>query len=164
MKENEKKETTSVIAIEVKTQNFNSKGELIDAIAAGSKLTKADAGRLAFEDTDSLSFKSSGCGCPKIEVDHNGTSNDILSEEKASKTTTLEVDVKAQIMNADTKILIDAIASSAKLTKADSGRLTGQKSEEWFNLQVDGACETECGKTELRSHSKLTKADAGKTE
>ena len=69
MKENEKKETTTVIAIEVKTQNFNNNGELTSEIVEGSKLTKADAGRLAFEDVDSLTFKSSGCGCPKIEVD-----------------------------------------------------------------------------------------------
>ncbi|MES2512900.1 MAG: hypothetical protein V4580_02095 [Bacteroidota bacterium] len=163
MKDNGKNETTTSIAIEVKTQNFNDKGEVISAMVAGSKLTKADAGRLAFVDEDSLTFKSSGCGCPKIEVDHNSTSNDIKLEENATKNSTLEVDVKAQIKVAGKLELIDAIASGAKLTKADAGRLLDRKSEEWFNLQAEGANGTECGKTEMRSHSKLTKADSGKT-
>lgn len=163
MTENNKNETTSIIAVEVKTQNFNSKGELIDAIAAGSKLTKADAGRMAFEDLDSLTFKSSGCGCPKIEVDYNSTSTDIKSEDKTSKSTTLEVDVKAQILNADKGELVDAIVAGSKLTKADSGRLEGQKREEWLNLRAEGACGEDCSKTEMGSHSKLTKADSGKT-
>lgn len=164
MTENEKKETVSTLAIEVKTETFNASGDLTSAIVAGSKLTKADAGRLAFEDQDSLTFKSSGCGSPKIEVDHNSSSNDIASVDNATKQTTLEVDVKAQIMNADKKVLVDAIASGAKLTKADAGRLAAQKSENWFNLQVEGTNGSECGKTEIRSHSKLTKADSGKTE
>jgi hypothetical protein len=164
MKENEKNEVTTVIAIEIKSQNFNSQGELTSAIAEGSKLTKADAGRLAYVDEDSLTFKSSGFGSPKMEVDHNSTSIDLKSEENATKSMTLEVDVKAQILNAETKTLVDAIAASAKLTKADAGRFTGNKSENWINLLAEGAAGSECGKTEMRSHSKMTKADSGKTD
>ena len=162
MKEQERIETTSNITIEVKSQNYNCKGELIDAITAGSKLTKADAGRLEFVDEDSLTFKSSNCGRSKIEVDHNSSSTDILSDDDAIKSRTLEVDVKSQILNAEKGELVDAIAAGAKLTKADAGRFTGQKSEEWLNLKVEGATDDECAKTEMRSHSKLTKADAGK--
>lgn len=163
MKENEKKETTTVIAIEVKTQNFDSTGKLTSSIVEGSKLTKADSGRIAFVDEDSLTFKSSGCGCPKIEVDHNSTSTDFKSEDNATKTTTLEVEVKGQILDMNKAELIDAIASGSKLTKADAGRFLERKSEQWFNLQVEGANGSECGKTEVRSNSKLTKAEPGKT-
>ena len=48
MQENEKLNTTSTFEFEVKVKSFDkSKGEMIDAIAAGSKLTKADSGRHA---------------------------------------------------------------------------------------------------------------------
>lgn len=161
MEENEKNKTTSVIAIEVNRQDFNSKGELIDAIAASAKITKADAGREVFTDEDSLSLKLSGCGAPKIEVDYNAASTDTLADD-ASKNTTLELDVKGQTFDMTKGELIDAIAAGSKLTKADAGRLSGQTSEDWFNLQVEGANESDCGKTEVRSHSKLTKADAGR--
>ena len=162
MEENEKNETTSIIAIEVNTQNFNDKGELTDSITASAKITKADAGRQLFTDEDSLSLKLSGCGTPKIEADYNATSTDTLSADDASKNTTLELDVKGQTFDMTKGELIDAIASGSKLTKADAGRLTGQTSEDWLNLQVEGGNGTDCGKTEIRSHSKLTKADAGR--
>jgi hypothetical protein len=162
MQETSKNETTSIIAIEVKTQNFNSKGELIDAIAAGSKLTKADAGRTQFEDLDSISFKSSNCGNPKIEVDYNSASTDIKSEEQAIRNTTFEVDVNSQILNTEKKELVNAIVAGSKLTKADSGRLEGQSREEWINLRAEGAYGDGCSKTEMRSHSKMTKADSGR--
>lgn len=44
MQETQNKTTTIEFDVKVKTFDMN-KGELIDAIAAGSKLTKADAGR-----------------------------------------------------------------------------------------------------------------------
>ncbi|MBI2722490.1 MAG: hypothetical protein HYX39_09970 [Bacteroidetes bacterium] len=157
MKENEKAETTSTIVVEVKTQNFNSKGELISAIAAGSKLTKADAGRIGYVDEDSITVKSSGCGCPKIEVDHNATSLDAQSKEAAYKNTTVEVDVKAQILDTEKKALVDAIASEVKLNRIENGIVAGRKSEDWLHLEVEGANGAECGKTELRGHSKITR-------
>ena len=48
MQDNEKLNCTSTFEFEVKVKSFDkSKGELIDAIVAGSKLTKADSGRHA---------------------------------------------------------------------------------------------------------------------
>lgn len=160
MTDNQKNETNTIIAIEVKTQNFNNNGQMISESVDGSKLTKADAGRLAFVDEDSITFKSSGCGTQKIEVDYNSTSTDIKSEDNATKNSTFEIDVKSKIRNAGNTQLVDAIASSAKLTKADSGRFTGRKTEGWLNLQAEGAKGTECGKTEIRTNSKVTKAEA----
>jgi hypothetical protein len=78
----QEKETKTTIEFEVKVKTFDmTKGELIDAIAAGSKLTKADAGRelenanaSIVEDTVEISFDpcleriNSGCGCPKITM------------------------------------------------------------------------------------------------
>ena len=46
-------ESTPTIELMVTVQPFNmTKGELIDAIASGSKLTKADAGRAANQTTE----------------------------------------------------------------------------------------------------------------
>ena len=78
----QEKETKTTIEFEVKVKTFDmTKGELIDAIAAGSILTKADAGRefenanaAIAEDTVEINFDpclgrdDSGCGCPKISI------------------------------------------------------------------------------------------------
>lgn len=46
MQENDKNVITTAFEFDIKVKTFNKeKGELIDAIAAGAKLTKADAGR-----------------------------------------------------------------------------------------------------------------------
>ncbi len=74
------KEKTTTIEVEVKVQIYDmNKKELIDAIASGSKLTKADAGR-ALDATIKDVFKISieptltpegGCGCPKVDVEYS---------------------------------------------------------------------------------------------
>lgn len=72
MQEN-KKESTSTFEFDVKVKLFNKeKGELIDAIAAGAKLTKADAGREALIQEDWIDVTidpSEKIGeLPKIEI------------------------------------------------------------------------------------------------
>lgn len=72
MQENEKV-STSTLEFDVKVRLFNKeKGELVDAIAAGSKLTKADSGREAIiiEDWIDITIDpSEKIGeLPKIEI------------------------------------------------------------------------------------------------
>lgn len=65
----------STLEVEVNIKAFDKeKGGLIDAIAMGSKLTKADAGRIGNFDEDETVIiidpceNNTGCGCPKISI------------------------------------------------------------------------------------------------
>ena len=151
MKECENTEMTSKVIIELKTENYNSKGELIDSIAASAKLTKADAGRLGNTDEESLSLKQDGCGCGKLEIGINSTATG-----EGKKLSTMEVDVKTKKLNPENGELIDALSAGAKLTKADSGRGLDKKLEEYFKLKVEGNCEGGCAVTESYYNSKET--------
>ncbi len=77
-----------------------SKKELIDAISAGAKLTKADAGRTLRRIYEGMPSKIEAgrlfANMPKKEF--------------------------SEFLFASDPVLIDAIAASAKLTKADAGR------------------------------------------
>jgi hypothetical protein len=148
--EEKEKTVNQTVAIEVKTQNFDAKGQLTDIIKAASKLTKADDGRINNTDDDSLTLSASNCGTTKVEVGYNSSS---IGE--GEKETILEVDVKAQKLDATKKELIDSLASSAKLTKADAGRNKTEKTEDWFNLNVE-ASETGCAKTESYYRTKVS--------
>ena len=149
----EKKETK--ITVEVKSQNFNKEGKVVNALEAGAKLTKADAGRVGYEDQDSLTFQASGCGCPKINADYNSTT---IGEGDVK--TTVEMEVKAQKLDVDKKELVDVIAANAKLTKADAGREINQKTEDWFRLKAEGSCEGDCGTSETYYTTKTTEIKA----
>lgn len=150
MQECENKEITSKVVIELKTENYNSKGELIDAIAASAKLSKADAGRVGYVDEDSITFHEDGCGCPKIEIGVNSTTTG-----ESKKLSIVEVDVKKQKLNPE-GMLVDAISAGAKLTKADAGRTLDKKLEEYFKLKVEGNCEGGCAVTDSYYNSKET--------
>ena len=73
------------------------KAELIDAIASGSKLTKADAGRVV-----------------------EGMPSKIDAMRLMAKMTKKEFD--EFLIGNERAIIIDAISAGAKLTKADAGR------------------------------------------
>ncbi len=73
------------------------KAELIDAIASGSKLTKADAGRV-----------------------YAGMPSKIDAARMMAKMTRKEFD--EFLIGNDRAVIIDAISAGAKLTKADAGR------------------------------------------
>lgn len=80
MEENRK--TTIEVEVKVQTYDMN-KGELIDAIASGSKLTKADAGRALdtpIKDIVKELFKlriaptitpDGKIGCPTVDVEYS---------------------------------------------------------------------------------------------
>lgn len=77
--EMEKDETKTTIEVDVKIQTYDmNKEQLIDAIASGSKLTKADAGRVfdtpkkdVFKFKIEPNLKPNGeCGCPKVEMEY----------------------------------------------------------------------------------------------
>lgn len=76
--------TTTTIEVEVKVQTYDmNKAQLIDAIATGSKLTKADAGRALdtpLKDVVKEEFKftiepthtqEGVCGCPKVDIEYS---------------------------------------------------------------------------------------------
>lgn len=73
MQEKEKQNITTIeFDVKVKTFDMN-KGELIDAIAAGSKLTKADAGRVGYNSEESLVLRiapseNAHCTTPRITL------------------------------------------------------------------------------------------------
>lgn len=84
MEDIKKAEVTTTIEVEVKVQTYDmNKAELIDAIAAGSKLTKADAGRALDATIESIKkelFKfrieptmtpEGGLGCPKVDIEYS---------------------------------------------------------------------------------------------
>lgn len=151
MQECENNEMSSKVLIEIKTQNYNSKGDLIDAIAASAKLSKADAGRLAYVDEDSITFHENGCGCGKLEIGANSTTTG-----EGKKLSAIEVDVKTKKLNPENGELIDALSAGAKLTKADAGRNLDKKLEEYFKLKVEGNCEGGCNVTDAYYNSKET--------
>jgi hypothetical protein len=84
--ENDKEKTittTIEVSVNVKTFDMN-KNELIDAIASGSKLTKADAGRELDGTIGSIKKElwlnfhlepttnaDGTCGCPKVDVNYH---------------------------------------------------------------------------------------------
>lgn len=153
------KDRKTEVSIEVNGNTYNKNGELIDAIAASAKLTKADAGRSAAQDEDSLTIKVNGSDTSKAAIDYNGSSNS--TGDDASIETTVEVNVKGQALNTKGE-LIDAIASGAKLTKADAGRMVNETSTDWLNFEVEDKGDGSAPMITTRSNSKLTKADAGK--
>ena len=86
----------TTIELTVNVKRFDkAKGELIDAISAGAKLTKADAGRIldhpdvrTIEDFVNLNLEycgeanDGGCGCPKIAA----SSHSKLTKADAGRT------------------------------------------------------------------------------
>lgn len=95
-----------------------------------------------------------------------------MQENEKQNITTIEFDVKVKTFDMNKGELIDAIASGSKLTKADAGRALDKTNaaivEDTIEIIIDpclgentGGCG--CPKISMRSHSKLTKGDAGKT-
>lgn len=77
-------------------------------------------------------------------------------------TTNLEFEVKVKLASKEKGELIDAIVAGAKLTKADAGR-EADIIEDWIDITIDPSEKVgELPKVEMKSHSKLTKADSGR--
>lgn len=77
-------------------------------------------------------------------------------------TTSLEFEVKVKLASKEKGEVIDAIVAGAKLTKADAGR-EADIIEDWIDITIDPSEKVgELPKVEMKSHSKLTKADSGR--
>lgn len=155
----EDNQRTTEVSIEVTSARKGKNGELIDAIAAGAKLTKADAGRTAFVDNDSLTIKVDGDDTNKAAIDYNGSSTSTGDDVSINKT--VEVTVKEIVTDAKGEVSEKPVGGS-KLTKADAGRMANETAEDWFNVEVEDAGNGSAPVITTRSNSKLTKADAGK--
>ncbi|MBC7652386.1 MAG: hypothetical protein H7101_11615 [Deinococcales bacterium] len=82
--------------------------------------------------------------------------------EKLNVTTTFEFETKVKVYNKEKNQLIDAIVASTKMTKADSGR-HGAIQEDWIDVTIDPSERIgEQPKIAIQSHTKCTKADAGR--
>lgn len=91
--------------------------------------------------------------------------NQITNSEMETKEriTTIDFDIKVKTFNKDKGELIDAIAAGSKLTKADAGK-SAEISEELIEVRIEPSENGQAPKLEIKSHSKLTKADSGRTE
>ena len=83
-----------------------------------------------------------------------------MEKQENTNTTNIQFEVSITKKNAKGEV-IDALASGAKLTKADAGK-AGFNSEEWLTVTVEAGMEKDQPKVTVNSHNKLTKADAGK--
>ena len=156
MKDNQR---TTEVSLEVTSTRKGKNGELIDAIAAGAKLTKADAGRSAYVDNDALTVKIDGSETSTATVDYNSSSTSTGDDASIEKT--VEVTVKEQTTDAKGEVSERPVGGS-KLTKADAGRMENETAEDWFNVEVEDAGDGSAAVITTRSNSKLTKADAGR--
>ena len=77
--------------------------------------------------------------------------------------TTTQVDVTVKTRDQATGALIDAVSTSAKLTKADAGRSAGDKVEEliYISITPGNLPNYADANISINTSEKLTKADAG---
>lgn len=130
------------VVIEVKATDYQN-GKLKNVFGGKAQITKADTDRVSQNDEDAITFRASDCGTPKMEVDYRST-----SIGQGETETAVEIDVKGQTFDMNKSELIDAIASSSKLTKADAGRALDKKIEDYFTLKAEKSCEAECANIE----------------
>lgn len=146
MQENEKKENLKVV-LEVNANNFNSKGEVIDAISAGAKLTKADAGRTSTNDEDSITIIGSDCGNAMITADYRSVSHGIGEKE-----TTVELDLKGSTLNPEKNKLVDGFAAQSKLKTVFGGKNAEEVTEDWHRLKAEKDCKAGSGCASVESY------------
>jgi hypothetical protein len=77
------------------------------------------------------------------------------------KEVVIELEVKVKTLDPAKGQLVDSLAASAKLTKADAGRIIGH--EDVIMIEINPCDKGGLPKVTAESHSKLTKADAGLT-
>ena len=131
------------VVVEVKANNFNSKGELINAIEASSKLTKADAGRISQNDEDSITITGSDCGNPVLTADYRSTSHGVGEKE-----TEVEIDLKGKIFNEEKKQIVDGFSAQSKLKTVFGGKNQNEVTEDWHRLKAEKDCKAGCAKVE----------------
>ena len=148
--ENTKKEKLKV-TVEVRANNFNSKGEVIDEIQGSAKLTKADAGRVSQNDDDSITIIGSDCGNATITADYRSVSNGIGEKE-----TGVEIDLKGKTLNAEKNQLVDGFAAQSKLKTVFGGKSALEATEDWHRLKAEKDCKANCASVESFYNTKTT--------
>jgi hypothetical protein len=148
--DNTKKENLKIV-LEVKAINFNNQGQLLDAISAGAKLTKADAGRISQNDEDTITILGSDCGNPVITADYRST-----SLGKGETKTNLELDLKGQVYSKEKNQLVDGFSANSKLEKLDDGLDPNKKTEDWHRLKAEKDCKAGCANVESHYSTKTT--------
>ncbi len=131
------------VTVELTAKNFNEDGEVLNAIEASAKLTKADAGRNAHGDEDSISINASTCDVPTVEAYYQGQ-----SYGKGKMDTNLELDLKGKAFDVDKEELIDVMSATAKLSKEDLGKDENQLTKDWYRLKVVKNTDSECASVE----------------
>lgn len=93
-------------------------------------------------------------------------------EDLIQQSTPMELEVKVRVYDRKKGELVDAITAGSKLTKADAGRTIEnnnfRKAEVWLGIEIEpctngDSTELSYPKVTARSHTKVTKADSGKT-
>jgi len=130
-------------------KNYNEEGQLLNALEASAKLTKADAGRESNVDEDAISINASTCDTPTIEAVYHG--NAVGNGEVQ---TTLELDLKGKVFNEDKQELVDAIAAQAKLDKTNLGETDGMITQDWYRLKAVKNTESGCASVESNYSTK----------
>lgn len=144
--ENKEKENLKIV-VEVKGENYNN-GKLKTVFGGKGQISMRELGRILRNDTNRLTFRGSDC-TPKIEAEYSSTS---IGQGEVK--TDVEIDVKAQYFDASKDKLIDGIAGSAKLTKADAGRSLDTAIEDIHKLIVTKNCEADCANIESTYETK----------
>lgn len=129
--------------------NFNEHGEVLNAIDASAKLTKADAGRVPNGDEDYISINASTCDTPTIEANYQGQ-----TAGKGEVSTTLELDLKGKVFNEEQQELVNALTAKAKLVKEEQGNDEAVLTKDWYRLKAVKNTDSGCASIESNYNTK----------
>lgn len=141
----EKKENLKVV-VEVKGTNY-SNGKLKSVFGGKAQIIKDTKDRDSKNDVDTISFRGTDC-TPKIEAEYKS-----VSIGKGEVKTDVEIELRGQLADSKNELL-DAIAGSAKLTKADAGRNLDTAIEDIHKVVVTKSCDADCASIESTYETK----------
>lgn len=131
------------VTVQLTATNYNEFGDVLNAIDASAKLTKADAGRESKGDEDNITINASTCDKPTIEATYTSSAHG-----KGEVKTTLDLDLKAKVFDDDKEELIDALSVQTKLEKTDLGQKEGFLTQDWYRLKAVKNTESGCASIE----------------
>lgn len=141
--ENEKLNQSLKVIVEVNTTNYSNNGKLKTVFGGKGEISKKERDRVLGKDEDSIAFRATDCGTAKMEAEYAS-----VAIGQGEVKTDIEFDLKGQQFDMNKGELIDAIASSSKLSKADAGRSLDTAIEDLHKLSVSRSCEAECASVE----------------
>lgn len=147
--ENDKLNKSLTVVVEVKGTNYSNTGKLKTVFGGKGQISKRTLEDSVRNDTDAITFRATDCGTAKIEGEYKSTS---IGQGEVK--TDIELDLKGQQFDMNRAELIDAIASSSKLTKADAGRSLDTAIEDLHKLIATRSCEAECANIESTYETK----------